>query len=200
MQPGADPQQIAMIFDGARAVCIDRDGSLVLEMEGGELRHLRPFAYQRAAGDALEAIPAEFEVAGNRVEFALGDYDRSRELVIDPKIVDMINVRVKAISTTDLTTDGAGNFFLVGEADFRSIPTTVGAPQSVSRSYDTFVMKVDSTGAILYATYLGGDGLDDSGEVVLDNSGNAHVVGVTLSNAYPVTDDAFKTELNGAFG
>ncbi|MCH8991305.1 MAG: tandem-95 repeat protein, partial [Acidobacteria bacterium] len=48
-----------------------------------------------------------------------------------------------------------------------------------------------------YATYLGGTEFDDARGVAVDADGNAHVVGMTSSADFPVTDGAFEPLLGG---
>ena len=50
LAPGADPDQIALAFDGADRVEIDAGGDLVLHTAAGELRQPRPIVYQDIDG------------------------------------------------------------------------------------------------------------------------------------------------------
>jgi hypothetical protein len=59
---------------------------------------------------------------------------------------------------------------------------------------DAFVAKVNSAGSKLtYSTYLGGTSVDVANAVVLNSTGNAVVVGQTLSPDFPSTPGAFQT-------
>jgi hypothetical protein len=53
--------------------------------------------------------------------------------------------------------------------------------------FDTFVTKLNATGtALLYSTYLGGSGIDQSNGIALDQVGNAYVFGQTnTSSGFP---------------
>ena len=55
-----------------------------LHTEGGELRLLKPVAWQESDGERREIICGYRINKANRVEFSVGDYDRGRALVIDP--------------------------------------------------------------------------------------------------------------------
>lgn len=50
---------------------------------------------------------------------------------------------------------------------------------------DAFVVKVNSSGTVQYATYLGGNGDDVGRGIAVDSSGNAYVTGSTLSTNFP---------------
>src|SRR2546425_831350 len=63
--------------------------------------------------------------------------------------------------------------------------------------YDAFVTKLSPDGSTrLFSTYLGGSGDDEALRVVLDNAGNAYVVGLTASPDFPITN-AFQSALAG---
>jgi uncharacterized repeat protein (TIGR01451 family) len=70
---------------------------------------------------------------------------------------------------------------------------------------DAFVTKLDSTGALVYSTYLGGSGSEYGNAIAVDTAGRAHVVGQTSSGDFPLHDtsqslsgfhDAFAVKLN----
>ncbi len=81
-----------------------------------------------------------------------------------------------------VATDAAGSAYIAGEAD-GSFATTPGAYQSVYGGgwSDAFVAKVGPSGAMVYATMLGGTGLDYAVAVATDTSGSAYIAGLTGS-------------------
>src|SRR5205085_5771014 len=87
--PGADPNQIAFNFEGAERLEVDvTTGALVVHAAGGaQLRQGKPLIYQQLNG-SKQLVPGGFNVNGNRASFTLGEYDRSRPLVIDPAIIN----------------------------------------------------------------------------------------------------------------
>src|SRR6185436_10013690 len=50
VSPGANPQAIALSFDGVGSMSVDGRGDLVLNNAGSELRWMRPVVYQQAEG------------------------------------------------------------------------------------------------------------------------------------------------------
>ncbi len=95
--------------------------------------------------------------------------------------------------------DGTGSAFVTGETNSGDFPTTPDAfDTSYNGSYsdrgDAFVAKLNPEGnALGYATFLGGAAGDWGNALALDQSGDLHVTGATMSANFPVTAGAFNT-------
>lgn len=95
--------------------------------------------------------------------------------------------------------DGAGNAYVTGETDSIDYPTTAGAFQTKRRGQsDAFVTKLNAAGnALVYSTYLGGDGFDYAMGIAVDASGFAYVAGRTSPlgsvGSFPTTAGAYRT-------
>jgi Beta-propeller repeat/Abnormal spindle-like microcephaly-assoc'd, ASPM-SPD-2-Hydin len=101
--------------------------------------------------------------------------------------------------------DAQGNCYVFSTG---TITPTTGAFQTVPKSASNpqFVVKVNGSGSVVYATYLGGSGGDTPGGIAVDGSGNVYITGQTFSNDYPtlnafqstlaVAPDAYITALN----
>lgn len=179
---GADPRRIKLAFDGVQQMHIDHRGDLVLVTPLGEMRQHRPIAYQETNGRKVK-IAARY-VMGRRhqIGFKLGRYDSNRPLVIDPVLSysSYLGGADQDIANA-IAVDPSGNAYVTGQTYSLDFPTTPGALQTVLGgvgSGDAFVTKIDASGtALLYSTYIGGDG-DDSGQgIAVDSSGNAYVTG-----------------------
>ncbi|MFX0055615.1 MAG: SBBP repeat-containing protein [Promethearchaeota archaeon] len=58
---------------------------------------------------------------------------------------------------------------------------------------DCFVSKLDiSSNRLLFSTYIGGNGNEDSGWIDLDDKGNFIICGMTKSNDFPVTNNSLQ--------
>jgi hypothetical protein len=84
-----------------------------------------------------------------------------------------------------------------------SFPVTPGALLSNPRSepYD-FIARFEATGDLVYATFFGPDGGDYflseyQGDLAVDASGNAYIVGTTAAASFPTTAGAFQTTRRG---
>jgi len=108
-----------------------------------------------------------------------------------------------------IAVDVSGSAYVTGYTFSASFPTTKGAVQPTIRvASDAFVTKLSEAGsALVYSTFLGGEGGDYGNAIAVDQSGNAHVTGITSSRDFPVgnapqpnhgggPDDAFVAKLN----
>jgi hypothetical protein len=86
--PGGDPKRIVWKIAGA-ALKLDSDGNLLLQAAYGLASFQKPFAYQLVNGRKV-AIEARYAIAGDRVRFALGNFDHSQPLIIDPVLVEWV--------------------------------------------------------------------------------------------------------------
>ncbi len=98
---------------------------------------------------------------------------------------------------------------MTGETDSTDFPTTSGVIQEkagrrhcIDGCSDAFVTKIAPSGsALVYSTYLYGE-LDDAGNAIaVDGTGNAYVVGQTVSLLFPILDafQSSKRDLDDAF-
>jgi len=99
--------------------------------------------------------------------------------------------------------DSAGQAYFTGSTNSVNFPT-VGPMQVNGGSYDAFVVKLNAAGsAMIYSTYLGGNGSESSvegGGIAVDSSGNAYVAGTTTSTNFPgVTITSFQASFGGGF-
>ncbi len=102
-----------------------------------------------------------------------------------------------------IAVDSSGNAYVTGYTGSTSFPTTPGAYQTNrgdSTQHDAFLTKLGPTGAIVYSTYLGGNGEDEANCVAVDATGSAYVAGFTQSSNFPTTPGAYQQAgTNGAF-
>jgi len=89
----------------------------------------------------------------------------------------------------DLTTDPAGNIYVVGTTTSTDLADQALAPVGS----DVFVAKLDPTGQeLLYLSLFSGDQADVPWAIEVDASGRAYVAGYTTSSSFP-TGTAFET-------
>jgi Beta-propeller repeat len=96
--------------------------------------------------------------------------------------------------------DKKGNFYIDGFTESTDFPTTPGAfqPTFGGGTSDAWAAKLNKTGtALVYSTYLGGEGDEDVFDLTTDRSGSAYIPGQTSSADFPVTPGAFQTNFQG---
>ena len=103
----------------------------------------------------------------------------------------------------DVAVDADGNIYITGQTYSPNFPVTSDAYQStIAGGYvDTFVSVFNSTGNLIYSTYLGGNSYDEGCGVAVDKDGNIYITGQTYSSNFPVTSDAYQSTCSssGAF-
>lgn len=198
--PHADPTPIRLAVAGADRIATDASGNLILSSTAGDVTLHKPVAYQQNNGNR-EAVAASFVLSANhQVGIALGNYDRSRELVIDPAVTYATYLGGLAEDDANaVTNDTSGHAYVTGQTKSLNFPTTTGS-QSTSNAggFDVFVTKLSPDGSTLvYSTYVGGSGDDSGNGIVLDSGGNAFVAGGTTSTDFPHTAGAYQTSPGG---
>src|SRR6185369_16723845 len=91
--------------------------------------------------------------------------------------------------------------YVCGVSGSQSFPTTVNAFQPHNAGFfdDAFVTKINAAGsALVYSTYLGGNGTDECAGIAIDAAGSAYVTGDTNSPDFP-TVTPLQAALNGGF-
>jgi hypothetical protein len=87
VRPGADPETIALQFEGADDLDVDADGNLVVSVGGERIVQQAPVIYQERAG-GRDPVAGGYALRGDRrVGFTLGPYDVDRDVVVDPILV-----------------------------------------------------------------------------------------------------------------
>lgn len=207
VQPGADPNVIALRFEGCDQVQVDEQGDLLLHTSVGLLRQRRPFIYQEIAGNRIEVeggykvldLPT---VAGSSeavIGFELGSYDSAQPLVIDPTLVYASYLgSTQYDEGNDVAVDGNGNAYIVGATASTTFPRANPLqPNYGGGSTDLYIIKLNPAGnRLVYSTFIGGLSGDDGNGVAVDADGNVYVTGTTFSPDFPVVGPAQRA-LNG---
>jgi uncharacterized protein (TIGR03437 family) len=169
--PGANPRAIKLSIDGAEKIRIDKNGDLILRLGARELRQHKPIVYQDVNGDR-RAIRSGYALKGNQVEFETGDYDRSRELVIDPALNYLARLNIGR----SIAVDREGNAYITASTSTDLNPA------------DILVTKLNPTGTQrLYTVMIGGISVDTPYDLAVDAAGSVYLTGQTASTDFPGT-------------
>ena len=191
--PDANPGIIAIRFDGVDKISISPAGELVLKMGKDEIRQPRPEIYQMLHGARREVVGGYKNLDAHTVAFAVGDYDRSQPLVIDP----ILSYSTYFGGTADdiawkVAVDTNGFVYVAGQTLSAKL-ATVGTFQTYyaggTWTGDAFVAKFSNDGSnLVYCTYLGGSQDDFAYGLAVDNAGDVFLTGSTDSPDFPTNN------------
>ncbi|HYK63406.1 MAG TPA: SBBP repeat-containing protein, partial [Patescibacteria group bacterium] len=189
LAPYADPSRIVMSVDGD--VGVNRDGDAVIGAGGNSIAMRKPNAWQMLNG-VRQPVDVRYRVAGhNKLALAVGEYDRTRPLTIDPIVIRYSSyVGGSAAEANAIAIDSNDNAYIVGWAAddcakcSTPFPTTTG-PAYAGGTADAFVLALNSTGtAVIYSTLIGGSNYDPATSIAVDSSAAAYVAGYTQSSDF----------------
>lgn len=194
--PGADPLQIALELDTAAGIAVDANGDLILSTANGVMLQRRPRIYQVTHGRKAE-ISGKYVIKGNRtVAFAIGPYDSSKSLIIDPELVYSTYLGGSASDfVVGVAADAQGNAYATGFTASADFPVTENVVErSNAGNGDAFVTKLSRDGKFLiYSTFLGGSALEQGSAIAVNKFGEAYVAGTTESVDFPATPGVVQT-------
>ena len=223
--PGADPKQIRLNFAGAEKLSIDGHGNLSLVTAHGKLAFHRPTIYQ-GAGSARHLVDGRFSLLSRRaIAFNVGSYDRTQSLIIDPTLTYSTYLGGSGSGggfgdvSGPILIDDSNNIYVAGSTWSADFPTTAGSydptDPGLTDGFQTsicFVTKINAAGnALLYSTYIGGNGSstyagnfysagggDGVSAMAVDANGDIYLTGGTWSSDFPISSNAFQ-KANKAF-
>ncbi len=174
----------------ASAICVDASGNVYLGGTTFPNTVSQPDTFPVTAGAAFTNVAdgfgfvAKLNSSGTALVY-------STLLPVSPPALAMPQAIALAIDT-------AGEAYIATTtAGALPFPTTPGAYQPAPPSYpygSGVVAKLNASGsAMLYATYLSGNGLSVPQGIAIDAAGDAFVVGFTQAADFPVTPGAFQT-------
>ena len=196
--PGADPNRIRLRLSGTQA-SLNSEGDLV-----ADLIQKRPVAYQMDASGSRTAIKVRYR--RNRdgsYGFALANYDRGRELIIDPALTFSTYL---SGSNEDIAYaiahDQNGLLYVAGTTNSSDFPVA-GTPtqSSAGGSGDVWVAQINPNlpggSGFLFTTYVGGSSTETFGGLAVGPKGDIYLTGSTESTNFPLTSGAVQTSLKG---
>ncbi len=180
--------------DRGSGVAIDQSGNAYVAGFTSALDFPTENAFQNSLGGSFDAFVAKFDTNSSGTASLVfcsylggtGD-DKAYGLAID---------------------SGGNNLYIIGQTSSNNFPLLAPAQPAFGGSFDAFVAKVSTTGAKIYATYLGGTGDDRGTGIAVNSAGAAYVTGFTSSTNFPTVTplqlsngggfDAFVAKLNPA--
>jgi hypothetical protein len=172
LAPGADPSAIRLTYNVTPGV--NSDGSLGIAFTTGALTESAPVAWQDVDGRRVP-VDASFRMDGQEVTFALGAYNPRYALTIDPTLVWNTFLGGSGDDLAyGIAMDASGNIFVAGYSDaaWGSQPV-----RAYTAGQDVLVAKLNSSGSVVWFTFLGGSGNEQGQGIAVDGSGNVYLSG-----------------------
>lgn len=202
LKPGANPEDIALNFEGEKFL-INLAEELVIGTSIGDVYHNGLFAYQKN-GNNKDEIDCQFaKNSSGEISFKIGQYDKSRELIIDPRVYSR-NIGGIISTETPVGLEAGQSIYLDGEIVYvagatnsMDYPTKSGAYQTDYNGgkADVIVFKLRADGSVEENTIIGGEKFEAGMKVFYDGTG-VYVGGTTKSIDFPVTSGAYDESFN----
>jgi uncharacterized protein (TIGR03437 family) len=180
---GVDAQgDIYLLVVDAEAQPLTQVGYLIkLSPTGGRVVYRNTLAFQPSA---MAVDPTgNVYLAGNNVV---------QKLAADGATVLYTTSIGQNLIMAGLAVDAAGRAYVTGWSNGSGFQTTPGALQQTPPGPDAFVVRLQPSGAVDYATYLGGGSQATTAGIAVDASGAAFVTGFAYQPAsFPITPGAY---------
>jgi hypothetical protein len=192
--PGSDPSQIGIQYHGHDALYADSD-ALFITVGNAMFEDTGLFAYQEETMVEAKFVLRDLDV----VCFQVGEYDQSKQLVIDPLLYSSYFGGSSYDGIGPIAIDSEGYIYATGITDSHDFPIVEAYDGSYSALYSTcFVFKLTPEGdSLVYSTFIGGSQEDGSTFIEVDSSGCVYVGGWTWSSDFQTTEDAYDPSYNG---
>jgi len=157
------------------------DGSLKFKFDTGNMIESSPVAWQEIREKHVPVTVA-FQVSDGEVGFSVGQYDHGYPLIIDPTLAwnTFYGSTDNDYGYSNIAVDGSGNVYVTGCSR-----ATWGYPlhafSSSGRTFDIFVLKLDSNGTYQWHTFYGSSSDDSGYGIAVDGSGNVYVTGYSYA-------------------
>ncbi|MGI9101437.1 MAG: beta strand repeat-containing protein [Terriglobales bacterium] len=201
---GADPSRIRWEVTGARHIATDAAGDLVLSTAAGDVRMLKPRAWQDINGQRKD-VAVSYQLVGNHIGFEIAPYDRSLPLVIDPVIQYMSYIAANPGTTSPsfvvsgVAVNGA-TAYVTGWTTASAFPAPSPAASAncgnaggnscgTKGSDDAFLLALPVDGSSSTPSMLiifGAASSDKPAAVAIGAAGSIYVAGSTAGAGFPI--------------
>jgi hypothetical protein len=189
VKPEGNPDEIRLKVKWADVKLSDDGSEIILSTPVGDILDGSIYAYE---GDKRVKVNYVFD--DGLLAYDVRGWSRNENLVIDPPLARLWATYYGGNHwdvAFSVATDPQGNVYVVGRTystDFPVYDPGGGAYYQGSNAgyYDALILKFNSNGVRLWATYYGGSGGNWANSVATDSQGNVYVVGLTFSTDFPV--------------
>jgi len=176
----SDPNQIRLKFSDVDSLKIDKNGDLLLKKKSVRMLHQKPVAYQIIDGNKIEVSISYKKTGKNKIGFELGNYDKSRELIIDPIVYASYLGTFEGDRINDIAVDDNGNIYTASNLRMPDPTGTFTYSQIQITKFNP-----DAT-AVVYQNVYGGAYDDVPNGIDVDDDEKVYLTGITFSPDFPL--------------
>jgi hypothetical protein len=190
VKPEGNPDEIKLKVKWADVKLSDDGSEIILSTPVGDILDGSIYAYE---GDKRVKVHYVFD--DGLLAYDVRGWSRKENLVIDPPLARLWATYYGGSNydyAYSVVTDSQGKVYVVGYTLSTYFPVyDPGGGAYYQGNYaggysDAFILKFNSIGVRLWATYYGGSDVDYAYSVTTDPQGNVYVVGETYSTNFPV--------------
>ncbi|MCP4584259.1 MAG: hypothetical protein GY839_21815 [candidate division Zixibacteria bacterium] len=190
VQPGIDPSQIIIEYEGISELSIGETGELLISTAFGNLIEKAPYVYQVINGEYIEVSSNYHLLDNSSFTIAVSEnYRTAHQLIIDPYVQWSSYLGgINREYCNDVTLDSDENIFIIGHSTSLDYPLSTPYQDTLA-GLNIVITKLSSNGTnILYSTFLGGSGWDDGYVIKLDDDDNIYFGGKSSSPDFPTVN------------
>lgn len=199
VNPYSDIRSIKWKVSGAVEVYVNNEGRLIIHTPFGFIEEDAPIAFQ----DENE-VKVSWRVEDDIVSFNVGNYEKDKELVIDPMVRlwgTYYGGNNRESNFVSSYLDGNGDLLVLSNTQSTSNIATVGSHMvnyAGGGQFDAFLVKFNSSGTLLWGTYYGGLGNDEGQSICSNKNNEIFITGGTHSTAGFTTAGSFQPSNAGS--
>jgi hypothetical protein len=215
VRPGADAARIRLAYEGVQDASLDPSGAIQLQTPMGTMTDAAPVTWQDTS-DGRQPVTSRFvKTASTEVGFAVGDYDTTLPLTIDPGLIySTLFGGLGGDVVYGMSRGPDGSLFLAASTSWPAFlpqpqPYDAGEHANPENGVGVFVAKFSPDGRdLIYATVLSASSQSEQWPtgIVVDSEGAAYATGQLNSafhecsscsymNDFPTTPGAYQTQL-----
>lgn len=196
--PGGNPNDIKYQYIGADETKLTSSNSLEIVTPFGNFSEKPLYCYQKENSELITEINSKIIINNGVISYKIGDYNKSKTLVIDPEIEwSTFFGGSDRDAAMNIEIDDESNVYvdhLIRSIDIPATPGTLKVKTSTDE--DICISKMTKDGELIWSTIIGGSDIDGSNVMDVRDT-IIWIMADCHSSDFPVTPDAFQKTLGG---
>jgi hypothetical protein len=178
-------------IDEGRAIAVNLNGEPYILGRTNSVNFPTMNAFQAALGGRFDNFITKLDATGAVISFStyLGGGEDE-----DNPLMNLGNLS----GGGGLFLDRQNNIYVTGQTESIDFPMSSPIQPVNGGGFDAFIAKFSpDASTLIYATFLGDNASETGNSIAVDGSGNAYVVGSTLSSSFPVSQQGLQRAFGG---